>query len=65
LREPCLRREADRCIGCAKTAIAAAPLDDFEKEAIFEGARIDLQVFGAAIALVENIVLLEFGDAFG
>src|SRR6476660_4696397 len=53
--QPRLRREPDRSVGRA-VAHVSAPLDDLEKEPLFEASGVDLQVLAASIAVVEDIV---------
>src|ERR1700726_3352714 len=63
-RQASLYGEADRGVGGAETEIAA-PLHDLEKEAFLEGAGINLQIFGSAFAVVEDVMRLELLDPLG
>ncbi len=61
LHQPRLGSQPDRRVDGAESLVAA-PLDDLEEEAIVEGLRIDLQVLGAAVAVVEDRVPLQCLD---
>src|SRR3954468_9119500 len=54
-REARLRCQADRGVGGTVTAVAAAALDQLEEELVLEGWRVELQVLGVAVAVVEDV----------
>src|SRR5580704_17238740 len=61
-REARLGGEADRGVGGAEAPVAA-PLHDLEEETLLERAGVDLQVFGVAVTVVEDVVRLQLVDA--
>src|SRR5215208_4374127 len=58
-RQPRLGSEPDRRVDGAEAGIVP-PLDDLKEEAAVERARVDLEVLGRAVAVVED---LAFGEA--
>src|SRR5215213_11145098 len=60
-RQPRLGSEPDRRVDGAEAGIVP-PLDDLEEEAVVERARVDLEVLGRAVAVVEDLAFSEARD---